>query len=87
MFFCYRQSFDFRKNKNRGYRIGYAYSDDMAIWTRDDESMNLNSMEGEWDSEMMCYPHIFELNGDVYLMYNGNEFGRYGFGLAKLESI
>lgn len=87
MFFCYRQSFDFRKNKNRGYKIGYAYSDDMVTWIREDESMNLNSAEGEWDSDMMCYPHIFGLNGDVYLMYNGNEFGRYGFGIAKLESL
>ena len=34
---------------------------------------------------MLCYPHAFELRGKVYLLYNGNEFGRYGFGLAVLE--
>jgi hypothetical protein len=33
---------------------------------------------------MQCYPHVFECDGKVYLLYNGNEFGRYGFGLAEL---
>lgn len=85
MFFCYRQSFDFRKNKDRGYRIGHAYSDDLTNWTRDDDHPQLDVTPGEWDSDMMCYPHVFECNGEVYLLYNGNEFGRYGFGLAVLE--
>lgn len=85
MFFCYRQSSDFRKNKNRGYRIGYACSDDLRNWTRDDSNVGLDVSQGDWDSEMLCYPHVFEMDGEVYLMYNGNEFGRLGFGLAKLE--
>jgi len=85
MFFCYRQSSDFRKNKDRGYRIGHAYSDDLANWVRDDEHPHLDITNGGWDSEMLCYPHVFECNGKTYLLYNGNEFGRYGFGLAVLE--
>jgi hypothetical protein len=44
------------------------------------------SPEG-WDSQMQCYPHIFECDGRVYLLYNGNEFGRHGFGAARLESF
>lgn len=85
MFFCYRQSFDFRQNKDRGYRIGHAHSDDLINWTRDDENPKLNITPGDWDSDMMCYPHVFECDGKVFLLYNGNEFGRYGFGLAELE--
>ena len=85
MFFCYRQSFDFRKNKDRGYRIGHAYSDDLIDWTRDDEHPLLDVTPGGWDSDMQCYPHVFECDNEVYLLYNGNEFGRYGFGLAVLE--
>ena len=85
MFFCYRQSFDFRKNKDRGYRIGHAWSDDLSTWTRDDDNPLLETTPGDWDSEMSCYPHVFECDGSVYLLYNGNEFGRYGFGLAVLE--
>ncbi|GAB2909382.1 hypothetical protein [Paralcaligenes ginsengisoli] len=85
LFFCYRQSFDFRNNKGRGYRIGHAYSDDLDSWTRDDENPLLDISPGAWDSDMQCYPHVFECEGLVYLLYNGNEFGRYGFGLAVLE--
>jgi hypothetical protein len=38
-----------------------------------------------WDSDMLCYPNLFEREGHTYLLYNGNEFGRHGFGIAILE--
>lgn len=85
MFFCYRESFDFRRNADRGYRIGHAYSDDLANWTRDDENYVLGVTPGDWDSDMVCYPHVFECDGKVHMLYNGNEFGRDGFGAAVLE--
>ncbi|TCT09061.1 hypothetical protein [Paralcaligenes ureilyticus] len=85
LFFCYRYSSDFRTNKNRGYRIGHAWSDDLVKWTRDDDTFLLDVTAGGWDSDMVCYPHVFKCDGDVYMLYNGNEFGRYGFGLAVLE--
>ena len=86
MLFCYRQSFDFRENNKRGYRIGHAYSDDLKNWKRDDENLTLHSSENEWDSEMQCYPHVFKSNGKIYLLYTGNNFGRHGFGIAVLEN-
>lgn len=85
MFFCYRQASDFRKNKDRSYRIGHAFSDDLSNWTRDDTSMALDVSEGDWDSDMLCYPHVFECDKRIYMLYNGNEFGRFGFGLAVLS--
>jgi hypothetical protein len=33
---------------------------------------------------MHCYPHVFEMDGKVLLLYNGNQFGRFGFGVAEL---
>lgn len=85
MFFCYRESFDFRTAKGRGYRIGHAWSDDLSNWSRDDDTPQLEGTPGSWDSDMQCYPHVFECDGSVYLLYNGNEFGRHGFGLAELQ--
>jgi len=87
MLFCYRYPYNFRKNKERSYRIGYAYSDDLEHWTRDDLKAGIDISNSGWDSDMLCYPHIFFCNEKVYLLYNGNEFGRYGFGLAVLESF
>lgn len=85
MFFCYRESFDFRRAAGRGYRIGHAVSDDLTRWDRDDSVVPPPGRAGEWDSDMQCYPHIFECEGQFFLLYNGNEFGRQGFGLARLE--
>ena len=84
MFFCYRESFDFRQTTGRGYRIGHAWSDDLVNWVRDDEQPQLAGTPNDWDSDMQCYPHIFECDEKIYILYNGNEFGRYGFGLAEL---
>jgi hypothetical protein len=86
MVFCYRQATDFRNNKQKSYRIGYAFSDDLINWVRDDDNVGIDVSEGGWDSDMLCYPHIFECDGAIYLLYNGNEFGRYGFGLAILAN-
>ncbi len=86
MVFCYRHATGFRDKKERGYRLGYAWSADMHKWHRADEALGLGTSEDGWDSDMLCYPHLFECKGKIYLLYNGNEFGREGFGLAELES-
>lgn len=85
MIFCYRQSFDFRENKNRSYRLGYAYSTDLKTWVRDDPNVGIDTSKEGWDSDMLCYPHLFECDNKTYLLYNGNHFGKYGFGLAILS--
>lgn len=85
MFFCYRKPSDFRNNPKRSYRIGYAYSDDLSNWIRNDENVGIDVSDTGWDSEMLCYPNVFEVDGSIYMLYNGNHFGKYGFGLAKLH--
>lgn len=86
MYFCYRQAHGFRQQSNNAYRLGYAKSQDLINWERDDSQAGIDVSESGWDSQMQCYPHTFHLDGKVYMLYNGNEFGRYGFGLAMLES-
>jgi hypothetical protein len=85
MIFCYRQAVGFRENTKDAYRLGYAYSTDGLNWTRDDENVGIDTTIGEWDSDMMCYPHLFSVNEKIYLLYNGNDFGKTGFGLAVLD--
>lgn len=86
MYFCYRQAYGFRTDSSRGYRIGYAYSTDLENWVRDDNQAGLDVSDDGWDSQMQCYPHVFECDGQVYILYNGNEFGRHGFGAAILDN-
>ena len=87
MFFCYRQASDFRRNRDRSYRIGYASSQDLVNWKRDDSKVGLDVSEEGWDSEMLAYPHVLELDGTFYIFYLGNEVGRYGFGMARLDGV
>ncbi len=84
MFFCYRYSSHYRSKQN-GYRIGYASSNDMINWVRDDAKAGIDVSEHGWDAEMISYPHVFELDGKTYMAYLGDQVGRYGFGLAQLE--
>ncbi len=85
MFFSYRYSYNY-KCKEGGYKIGYASSVDMINWDRSDEMAGMNVSESGWDSEMVNYPHVFMLDGETYMLYQGNEMGRSGMGLAKLLS-
>tara|TARA_B110000483_G_scaffold194267_1_gene231432 strand:+ start:49 stop:1002 length:954 start_codon:yes stop_codon:yes gene_type:complete len=85
MYFCYRSMLGFREDKKKAYSLGYAYSDDLINWTRDDNNSGIKQEVNSWDSNMMCYPNVFKLNNEVFLLYNGNEFGKYGFGLARLD--
>ncbi len=67
------------------YRVGYAESNDGVGWTRKDKEIGIDVSETGWDSEMICYPFVFDYNGNRYMLYNGNGYGKTGFGLAVLE--
>ncbi|WP_201189564.1 hypothetical protein [Pseudomonas fluorescens] len=84
MFFCYRYSANYRGKQN-GYRIGYASSFDLIDWVRDDSKAGIDVSEAGWDSEMISYPHVFDLDGKTYMAYLGDQVGRNGFGLAVLD--
>ena len=77
MWYCYRGS-DFP------YRIGYAESNDAVRWTRRDKLAGIAVSKTGWDSEMVCYPHVFDHKGERYMLYNGNGYGTSGLGLAIL---
>jgi predicted GH43/DUF377 family glycosyl hydrolase len=85
MFYSYRHSHNYKTNEG-GYRIGYAVSDDMVHWQRRDEMAGMEVSAAGWDSEMVNYPHVFTLDGETYMLYQGNGMGRTGFGFAKLLS-
>ena len=83
MWFSYRSGLDFR-NAERGYRIGYASSDDLFNWHREDELGELTPSEKGWDAQMVCYPRVVDIDGRIHMFYSGNYFGRDGFGYALL---
>ena len=75
MWFSYRESVS--------YKVGYAESENGIDWERDDIKAGIFASTSKgWDSEMVCYPFICEHKSKRYMLYNGNQYGKTGFGLA-----
>jgi hypothetical protein len=79
---CWRMWYSFR---GLTYRIGYAESEDGRQWKRLDNQVGIDISTTGWDSEMIEYPFVFDHKGQRYMLYNGNGYGKTGFGLAVLE--
>jgi predicted GH43/DUF377 family glycosyl hydrolase len=73
------------RTRSKGYRLGYAESNDGLDWIRKDEEIGIDVSESGWDSEMIEYSSIVQHNGNVYMFYCGNNCGETGFGYAVLE--
>ena len=85
MWYSYRKTADYRINKVSGYRIGYAESSDGKIWERRDHLAGIDVSNNGWDSEMIEYSHVVRIRSKLHMFYNGNGFGKTGFGYAILE--
>lgn len=81
----YRMFYSIRKKALGSYRLGYAESDDGKNWLRLDEKLNLEVTADSFDSEAIMYAAPIELNGKLFVFYNGNNFGLDGFALAELK--
>ncbi len=68
-----------------GLQLGYAESKDGRTWSRDDAALNLGHSENEFDSRHMSSPNVVRAADKIFLFYNGNDYGRQGFGCAELE--
>lgn len=82
LWYSYRSARDYRDGLN-AYRIGYATSTDGGDWLRQDDSFRME--RSDWDATMQAYPAVFEAKGKLYMLFNGNSFGAFGFGVAVCE--
>jgi hypothetical protein len=69
-------------HKGADYRLGYAESADGLTWIRRDEDAGLDVSPSGWDSDMIEYAYVFTHRGRRYMLYNGNDYGARGVGLA-----
>jgi hypothetical protein len=87
MWYCYRSLHGYRNDPRRSYRIGYATSRDGLVFERRDAEVEMGDGRDTWDSEMQAYPALYAEGGRYYLLYNGNGFGKGGFGYATSELV
>ena len=80
MWYCYEK-------KVGKYKIGYAESNNGIKWKRKDGSLKFIGPRNKYDKKMMAYPSILFFNKKKLMMYNGNEYGKYGINFAQLITL
>ena len=82
----YEMWFAYRSGSGKKYRIGYAASNNGKEWKLALENAGIDVSVDGWDSEMIEYPFVFDHQGQRYMLYNGNGYGKTGFGMAVLTN-
>lgn len=76
--------FSYRSGDGTAYRIGRADSNNNEDWKLKLDECGIDVSTQGWDSEMIEYPFVLKHKECIYMLYNGNGYGKTGFGLAKL---
>lgn len=82
MYFSYRKINEYRTSAIAGYKIGLAVSSNGTDWKKEYDKAGISLSKEGWDNSMIEYCHVFEHDGIQYMIYNGNDFGKEGFGYA-----
>jgi hypothetical protein len=82
MWYSLRGPLGYREKNGQHYMIGYAESKNGVDWVRKDNEVGISTSKEGWDSEMLAYTSVFVHKDTKYMIYNGNGFGKTGFGYA-----
>ena len=77
--------FSYRDGTGKPYRIGMAKSQNYQDWVLHLEQVGIDVSATGWDANMIEYPFVLTHKGYKYMFYNGDGYGRSGFGLAKQD--
>ena len=80
----YLMFYSIRDLNSKEYRLGLAKSDDGKKWLRCDDELNLNISENFYETKAIMYASPFVIKDQLYVFYNGNDFGKDGVALARL---
>jgi predicted GH43/DUF377 family glycosyl hydrolase len=79
----YQMFYSTRRLNPPGYRMGFATSADGLTWERRDAQWGLDVSDSGWDAESVEFGVDIRTGGKTWLLYNGNDFGGTGFGIAE----
>jgi len=77
--------FSYRNGSGTPYRIGRARSPDGQSWRLCLDETGIDVSPQGWDAGMIEYPYVWAHGGRLLMLYNGDGFGRTGFGLAVFD--
>jgi hypothetical protein len=83
-----RSSHSFRDGAPGSYRIwhGRMSEDDTCVVDASPIAYANPPARRDWDGEMRAYGSVARHGDDLIMFYNGNGFGRTGFGYARLRA-
>lgn len=76
-------AYSYRGNTTK-YRIGFMQIGDMSTASHLNGITPFLTSNNSWESEMVEYPSFFYLNDQLYMLYNGNSFGKTGIGVVEV---
>ena len=79
--------FSYRGGNGDKYKIGYALkTKGSEEWKMNLQKNILTTSENFYETEMVEYPYVFEHKNNLFMLYNGNAYGKTGILLAKLKN-
>lgn len=75
--------FSFLSNNKHGYQLGFATEDLEGGWHRQDNHLQFIGLP---EDQIMAYPSVVQLMQQRFMFVNGNEYGKLGFYVLKLEN-
>jgi len=77
--------FSYRSGDGSSYKIGSSVCAPDSKWQEVKDVSSLSAASKGWDSQMQEYPFVWQHKDQVHILYNGNDFGKSGFGIATLS--
>lgn len=69
-------------SKKKFYKIEYAESKNGFSWYKKSATKSIGKTRENWASKSVEYPCVFKALGKKWMLYNGNNYGKSGFGIA-----
>ncbi|AQM18530.1 MULTISPECIES: hypothetical protein [Vibrio] len=82
MWFSSRGPEGYRETDGQHYELDYAESLDGKTWERKTDKFKLVGESDGWDAGMTAYATVVKGKDNYFMLYNGNDFGKTGFGYA-----
>jgi hypothetical protein len=77
-------AYSYRGNTTK-YRIGFMLLGNFNSASHLGGISAFLTSKNEWESEMVEYPSFFSFQDQLFMLYNGNAFGKTGIGIVRIE--
>jgi hypothetical protein len=74
------------RSETRNYHIEEAKSDNGRYWERCGTAI-IDPTPGAWDSDMVAFTGVVDTSYGRFMFYNGNGYGRTGFGVSRWDPV